>query len=109
MQFRDQVDVLNAADLPVDGHNNPVPDWDQVVGVREPAIVQPVSSTENITAEQVVISRWRAFLLPLTTATATSRLRWRGDVYEVDGDVQLFPDLRGRPHHREAFLRRVQG
>ncbi|MFE9337764.1 hypothetical protein [Streptomyces sp. NPDC007063] len=44
-----------------------------------------------------------------TDITATDRVRFRGDLFEVDGDPQPWDDERGRPHHLEVNLRHVTG
>lgn len=109
IRLSDVAEIASAPGQGDDEHGNPTPDWASAAWSREPALIQPVSSSENNAAQDTVISRWRIFLLPVTAATSLSRVRWRGDVYEVDGEVQVFPDLRAKPHHHEAFLRRVEG
>lgn len=114
IQFRDFVEIMSAADLAEDSHGNPVADWENAQPVREPARVQPASgsgmaSSENLSGQDTLTTRWRVFLLPMTVATFESRILWRGLTYEVDGDVELHTDSRSRPHHREALLVRVSG
>lgn len=109
MKLRDRVSILSAEDLPTDDHGNIVFDWDNDNAKVEPAEVVPLSSSENLSAQDTVTTRWRVFLLPFTAADSKSRILWRGLIYEVDGDVELHTDSRARPHHREALLSRVTG
>jgi hypothetical protein len=109
VKLRDRVSILSAGDLAEDSHGNPVVDWENAAVKVEPAEVVPVSSSENLSAQDTVTTRWRVFLLPMTAADSSSRILWRGLTYEVDGDVELHTDSRSRPHHREALLLRVSG
>ncbi|WP_280836138.1 head-tail adaptor protein [Micromonospora sp. A200] len=93
----------------VDGpYGNQDRDWDNAPpGVAYPAEVQPVSSTEDVVNQQQTVTRWRMFLGPQADLEATDRVQWDGDTYEVDGDVERHK-ARGRLHHLEAVLMRVE-
>lgn len=91
-----------------DAHGDPLPgdpDEFEVTGTS----MQPASSTEVIDAGDQVISLWDWFVPPNTDVRATDQVRFRGDLYDVDGDPQPLDDERGRPHHLEVRLRRVTG
>lgn len=109
MRLRDRVDALAATTPTEDERGNTTLTWDWANARTEPASVGPLGSSEYTSGQQTVITRWRVILLPGTSCTATSRVRWRGDTYEVDGDVELHTDHRGRAHHCEALLKRVEG
>lgn len=84
-----------------------VRDWDNATRTVLPGNVQPVSTTEDGDARQTTVSRWRAELNVEPTVLATDRVEWEGLVLEVDGEVELHKDRRGRPHHRTLLLRRA--
>lgn len=107
MRLTDRVEILSAGALSEDAYGNPTFDWDNAAVKVEPALVSPVSSSEDLSAQDTVTTRWRVFLLAFSVADAKARLRWRGSVYEVDGDVELHTDTRSRPHHKEALMVKV--
>lgn len=69
------------------------------------ANVQPAGSDELTDRRQVVITRWTVSM-PLADVEPTDRFRWRGDDYDVDGDVGRF-DGRGPGDHLEFTLTRT--
>ncbi|RDG37960.1 hypothetical protein [Streptomyces corynorhini] len=73
------------------------------------AFMQPVTTTERLDGRDTVVSGWQVFLPPSTDIRATDQVRWRDDLYEVDGDPQPQDDLAGRTRHLEVRLRRVTG
>jgi len=73
------------------------------------ASVQPASTQEELDSRDTVIAQWVCFMPPGTDITATDQVRFRGDLYDVDGDPQPWDDELGRPHHIEVQLRRVTG
>jgi hypothetical protein len=101
----DRIAVLNAPIIADDGHGNPVVDWDNAVEKTEPAGVQPLAAAEYSISGDTIVSRYKLILHPKTVATALSRIRWRGDVYDIEGQVQLTSSVTGRPDHREAMMR----
>lgn len=107
LALRDWVTVLNATTVTEDPFGNPIPDWGTATESVEPAYVKPVTSDEVVVNEDTVEARWQVVLLPGTVATALSRLVWRGDTFEVDGEVQPYMDGRGRIRHHAAYLKRV--
>jgi head-tail adaptor len=106
--LRDWVTVLNATTTE-DSFGNLIPNWGTATEAVEPAQVQPVTSDEVVVNEDTVEARWKVVLLPATVATALSRIEWRGNTFEVDGEVQPYTDNRGRIRHRSAYLKRVTG
>lgn len=71
--------------------------------------MQPASSIESIDGGDQIVSLWDWFVPPGTDVRATDQVRFRGELYDVDGDPQPLDDERGRPHHVEVRLRRVDG
>lgn len=109
IRLRDKVQVLNATGTTEDSHGNPVPDWGNASELWEPADMQPASSDEDAVGGNVTVSRWTLKLLPQTTATDRSRVRWDGELYEVVAEVQLVKDHAKRPHHRVTTAEKVTG
>lgn len=113
IRLPDRVSIMSAADLSENSQGNTVPDWENAATVVEPAFVtstsQNANTSENNVSQDQVTNTLLAILLPTTAARSDSRILWRGLEYEVDGDVMPVPDLRGRTHHCEATLRRVNG
>jgi hypothetical protein len=46
---------------------------------------------------------------PGTPILPTSRIKFQGIRYQVEGEPAVWDDARGRPHHVEVSLRRVEG
>lgn len=91
-----------------DQHGDPLP-GDPTETTVTGSSMQPAGSAEDTDGRDTVNSRWTWFAPPGTDLRATDRVRWRGHMYEVDGDPQPWDDDRGRPHHLEVQLRRVTG
>lgn len=72
--------------------------------------VQPLSTTERLdTGGDQVVTRWTLYGPPILEASPIDRFEVDGESFELDGDLQLWRGLDGRPHHVEGFLRRVTG
>lgn len=110
MRLPDWIDVTTGApEVTYDERGNETTDWGSVQPRREPALVIPVSSTEQIVGRDRVEAIYQVTLLPMTTVTPESRVTWRGNPYEVRGDVQPHVDYRGRTVHCSAVLVRTVG
>lgn len=107
LALRDWVTVMNATTVTEDPFGNPIPDWGTATEKVEPAHLNPVTSDEVVVNEDTVEARWHVTLLPVTAATALSRIVWRDQTFEVDGEVQSSMDGRGRIRHHGAYLKRV--
>jgi head-tail adaptor len=103
----ERITVLTAPTTGSDSHGNPVQDWAHPVTAGERAFVAPLSTSELVAGQDVVITRYRIVLHPKTSATSASRIVWRGGTFELDGDVQPVAALTGALDHAEAMLRRV--
>lgn len=109
MILRDQVIRLRAAASPNDGYGNSKADWNSASSITYPAAVQPMtlrSSNENVVDQSRTVTRWQMFLPPSADVIATDRIEWNGQIFEVDGDIEVWK-RRGRPHHIEAVLVKV--
>ncbi|MFE9920464.1 hypothetical protein ACFYQA_02420 [Streptomyces sp. NPDC005774] len=71
--------------------------------------MQPVSSTEQNDGRTQVVTRWRLAGPPGMVLTPTSRVRFRGVLYEVDGEPGEHGSFGGLLDHTEAFLKVVSG
>lgn len=88
---------------------NETRDWDAAKELGPyPAAVQPGSGQAGAGQEltdrmQVTITRWSVNMPPVG-ALPTDRVRWRGDDYEVDGEVGSWPGS-PRDHHEFTMNR----
>lgn len=71
--------------------------------------VQPTGATESTDRGDLLVTRLTAYLPPGTDLVATDRVRWLGDVYEVDGEPARWRDDLATEDHVQAQLKRVQG
>ncbi|GAB2732752.1 hypothetical protein [Streptomyces bullii] len=71
--------------------------------------MQPVSSTEVVDGKDQVVTRWRLAGPPGMGLTAQSRVRYRGVLYEVDGEPGELGSFGGLLDHTEVFLKVVSG
>lgn len=85
-----------------------VRDWANATEVTFAAHVEPDQTREVLDNRDVTVTGLRAILPAATDFDATDRARWNGDVYEVDGDIERWR-RRGRDHHVEVRLTRVEG
>jgi hypothetical protein len=88
-----------------DAYGNPERNWASASSVTVSGCsVQPVVGAENTVGRDTIVSRWQLFAPTGTDLTATDRVEFAGDTYEVDGEVQRwdFPPL----SHVTALLRR---
>jgi len=98
----------------VDGgpYGNAQRDWDNATSQAYPAVVGPVSSTEDVVNQQQTITRWRIILGPYADLEATDRIEWDDGgglkTYEVDGDVERHKRRGGQLHHISCVLMRVE-
>lgn len=108
MRFRDTVTVVRAASMPSPDGGDPIPSWAGATVTDYPGELQPLSSTEEIVAQQRTDSTHRAFLPAGADVKATDRLRHLGIDYEVDGTPEVWR-ARGRVHHVEVLCFRIVG
>jgi hypothetical protein len=71
--------------------------------------IQPLSTSERLETGDQALTRWTVYGPPTLAAGPMDQLISDGITYELDGDIQLWRDLTGQPHHVEAFLRRATG
>lgn len=71
-----------------------VPDWSEpaVTATVTGCAVQPEQATEVLDGREATVWRYRAWAPPSAPVAATSRVRWRGTVYRVVGEPQLWVD-----------------
>lgn len=99
-----------------DRGGNTVPDWSEAAVHRLPVVglnIQPATQTEAvdemrneaITGYRVQSAEGRA-----PDIRAVDRIEWRGETYEVDGEVASWPELfTDTVHHVEFVMRRTTG
>lgn len=71
--------------------------------------VQPLGTDEMLSDVDRVVSRWKLYAPATLVLTATDAVQSHGITFEVDGDPQIWSDVRGAPHHLECLLRRATG
>jgi hypothetical protein len=107
ISFHTETVEILAGSTASDRYGNTATDWTdpsvrRVSGCR----LDPVPSTEIL---ERVTRRWVLYAPPDTPLTAYSRVRWRGVVYDVTGEVRRWESPTGRLAHIEADLERVEG
>lgn len=110
MRYDDRVTVLRAGPPTEDEFGNAVPGWAAARRTQLPAVVNPMawSATEDTRQRDTTMTRWRVFLPPNSDVTYLDRVEWDGITLEVDGEVERWR-RRGREHHVELIVKRVQG
>lgn len=71
--------------------------------------VQPRGSSENTDLRNTVISGYTVWAPAGSDVRSTDRLRWRGQMYAVEGDAGLWTDDAGAEHHIQFAIQRVTG
>lgn len=98
--YREEVHVLRAPVVTDSYTGNETRDW---AAARRrgpfPAAVQPASTDELTDRRQVTLTRWTVNMEP-EDVLATDRVQWRGDDYDVDGEVGSWP---GSPRNHLEF------
>ena len=108
--INDSVEVLRAPVVEDDYHSQ-VRNWDAaVVALTGLASVQPGFSTENPNDRQTTVTTWRLISADavLFDIEPTDRIRWQGNVFEVDSEPMLWRWF-NRDHHIELYMREVHG
>lgn len=107
MNLTDTVTVLNPTTT-TDRYNNTVDSWTTPTETDSPAWVGGQSTREVLTDGDRTTQLLTCVLDATAPVTPKSRVRWRGDDYEIDGDP-LPHSRRGVLHHYELTLKRVEG
>jgi head-tail adaptor len=89
-------------------------DWSTATETAARAHVQPGTGQPGVSGETTgdrdrVTTSIRVWLPAGTDITATDRIRYDGDVYEVDGQPLKWKPPRGRTTHIEVIARSVKG
>lgn len=97
MRPRTTVDLLQPATKVDEYDQTTTADWTvpPTVHAGVPAAVEPLTSTEAVLTAETIVSRLRVYLPGDTVVEASWRIRWRGDDYLIDGDVEPWGNLRG--------------
>lgn len=104
---RDTVTVIDRVLVGEDDRGQDVYD-DQARDVDQ-CNMQMVGTTEVVEGRDQVVTRWRLAGPPSMGLKHTSRVRYRGVLYEVDGDVAELGSFGGLMDHTECFLKVVTG
>jgi hypothetical protein len=91
-----------------DRHGDPLPGDPAEIDSRG-WDVQPAATSEDTDGGNTITTEWTAIGPPNADILETDQVRWRGDLYQVEGKPARWPDERGRPHHTEVELKRVRG
>jgi hypothetical protein len=108
MRFRDIVAVVRAGTTASPDGGDPLLNWATATTTDYPGELQPLSSTENVVAQQRTDSTHRAFLPADADVKATDRLLHQGLYFEIDGEPEVWR-FGGRVHHVEALCFRMVG
>lgn len=110
---QDTVTRLRAPVIP-GPDDEPIIDWDNTPDddldkVEYPgSSFQPLSSNENLVAQQRTESTHRWFAPAGADVVATDRVRFNGLDYQVDGEPERWR-IRNREHHVEVLCFRITG
>lgn len=89
------------------GYGNSGRDWNNPTSQVYACYVSFASSTEDVVNLDQTQTRAKVTLGPEADIDPTDRMLYRGNTYEVEGDVM--PSLRrGVLHHQRVVLRRVE-
>ncbi|MGI8310671.1 hypothetical protein [Saccharopolyspora hattusasensis] len=108
MQLPHTITLIIPAEV-ADAYSNPVSQLDYRRGSRRAvlALMQPMPSHDAAEpGRKAVVSRWRLFTF--ADIPPQARVEWRGRVFDIEGEPQVWEPRRGR-RHVEAFLRVVEG
>jgi hypothetical protein len=82
------ITVVRPGTKPVDYGSGTQPDWDTATRTTvDGCSVQPAPADEFTVDRDTFITRWQVFAPGGTDASATDRVEWQGDTYDIDGDV----------------------
>ena len=102
----DVITVYSVTDGATDRYGNPTDALDS--GTDLPARVQPESQDEQEGGRRDTrVTKLKVFT-EIADITGTSLVDYKGDRYEVFGEVEMYED-RNAPHHLEFTLRRTEG
>jgi hypothetical protein len=113
-----QTAVRLRAGTKIDRGNNTIPDWSNPTRLTVTGLnIQPnapANTASEIADEQrdAVITGYRVQSAEGTAPDikATDRIQWRGQTFEVEGEVATWPDLfTDTVHHIEFAMRRATG
>lgn len=71
--------------------------------------VQPASTSEVTGDREAITTRWTWYMPPGADVAGTDRASWRGEVYQIDGDVQVWESPTGALDHQVCSLSKVKG
>lgn len=112
MQSRTIVSLLEPGTAE-DQYGNVGVDWNKPITVwpGKPGAVDPLSSDEAVLTAETVVSRWRCYLTAPDAQTLRMtpawRVRWNGEDYDTDGDVQLVQSRYAHRSYLTVLLKRV--
>lgn len=113
ISFHRQTVTVIRASTTANRYGDDIRDWNtadevDLTGVR--LIPQAADNNiENVVDRDRIIRRWVLFAPPDADVVASDRIRYGGDLYEIDGEVRHWPSPSGRLSHIEADLTRVEG
>lgn len=90
------VTVVKPGEKPDDYGPGSSPDWDNTTDADVPGCsVQPAPADEFTVDRDTFLTRYVAYCPPSIDVSATDRIRWQGQTYDIDGDVLRwdFPPL----------------
>jgi len=108
--FADQsIDILTATET-TDRYNNKTKSWDNPTRTTETGVhVQPLGTQEDEALGGGTTTDTYQMFGALTSLTASNRVEWQSNTYEVVGEPERWPDPFGGEAYRRAVLRRVRG
>ncbi|KAF0646710.1 MULTISPECIES: head-tail adaptor protein [Streptomyces] len=109
-----QTAVRVRAGTKVDRGGNTIPDWSSADRLTVSSLnIQPASQSETVGEERTVSTTGYRVQSAEGTAPdirAADRIEWRGQLFDVDGEVAVWPELfTDAVHHIEFVMDRATG
>lgn len=104
------VEVLDAPLVERDRYGGTVRDWDNATTTQVRwCSIQPMSGTEQNLDREFTATHVRLFAPYDAPVSASSRVRYDGRTFEVDGEPELWREATGAKSHLQATLKILKG
>lgn len=110
ISFHREVVTRLRAPVAGDRYGDEARNWDAAAELDIPGgRVVPQAGAENAVGRDQIVRRWTYYGPYDADLLASDRVRYAGDVYEIDGEVRRWRSASGNLAHLECDLLLVQG